>query len=73
MVTHSCSQPSCEETVQTFELTVFCIFMLGVSEGEVRVGSAGETGAPAGFGVAPAPESDGVLGGNDAVRFCVSV
>jgi len=47
--------------------------MLGVSEGEVRVGSAGETGAPAGFGVAPAPESDGVLGGNDAVRFCVSV
>ncbi len=47
--------------------------MLGVSKGEVGVGSAGKAGAAAGFGVATAPESDGVLRGHDAVRFCVSV
>lgn len=47
--------------------------MLGVSKGEVRVGSAGKAGAAAGFSVATAPESHGVLGGHDAVRFCVSI
>lgn len=53
--------------------TVLRVLVLGVGQGEVGVGPAGEAGAAARLGVAAAPEPHGVLRGHDAVRLRVGV
>lgn len=54
-------------------LTVLCILMFGVGEGQVRVGPAGQARAAARLGVATAPQSDSVLRGHDAIHLGVCI